>query len=149
MKTLREEILQALHKRMRNVNMNEVHDSNRTVGERVSDAVVAGMGSWTFVITQTIIVAFWICANVWWLVHPFDPYPLILLNLVFSTQAAYASPLIMMSQNRQASKDRLMAENDYHVNVKAQADILRVLDHLDRQDEVILSIDKRLDAAQK
>lgn len=76
------------------------------LGERVADAVTASMGSWRFVIAQTVIVAVWIALNVWLLVHPFDPYPLILLNLVFSTQAAYASPLILMSQNRQAAKDR-------------------------------------------
>lgn len=75
-------------------------------GDKIADAVTSSMGSWPFVIIQTVIVAIWIVLNVWILSHPFDPYPLILLNLVFSTQAAYASPLILMSQNRQAAKDR-------------------------------------------
>lgn len=76
------------------------------MGDKIADAVVAGMGSWRFVIIQTIVVTIWILLNVWLLSHPFDPYPLILLNLVFSTQAAYASPLILMAANRQAAKDR-------------------------------------------
>ena len=78
----------------------------RNLGERAADAVVAGMGSWRFVIAQSVIVAFWIAANVWLLSRPFDPFPFILLNLAFSTQAAYASPLILMASNRQAAKDR-------------------------------------------
>ena len=77
------------------------------LGDKVADAVVTGMGSWVFVIVQTLIVAVWIALNVWILSHPFDPYPLILLNLVFSTQAAYASPLILMAANRQSAKDHL------------------------------------------
>lgn len=77
-----------------------------SAGEKIADMVCTGMGSWTFVIIQTVTVTVWIILNVWMLSHPFDPYPLILLNLVFSTQAAYASPLILMSQNRQAGKDR-------------------------------------------
>jgi uncharacterized membrane protein len=76
------------------------------IGDKIADAVVSGMGSWKFIIIQTVIVAIWIILNVWLLSRPFDPYPLILLNLVFSTQAAYASPLILMSQNRAAARDR-------------------------------------------
>lgn len=82
-----------------------IHLSDK-LGDKVADVVVTGMGSWNFIIIQTIIVVIWIALNVWLLTHPFDPYPMILLNLVFSTQAAYASPLILMSQNRQADKDR-------------------------------------------
>lgn len=78
----------------------------KDTGDKIADAVATGMGSWNFVLIQTGIVAVWIVLNVWILSHPFDPYPLILLNLIFSTQAAYASPLILMSQNRQAIKDR-------------------------------------------
>ena len=77
------------------------------LGEHVADAVVGGMGSWRFIIIQTVIVLIWIAANLWLLAHPFDAYPFILLNLLFSTQAAYASPLILMAANRQASKDRV------------------------------------------
>lgn len=78
----------------------------RNLGEHAADVVVAGMGSWRFVIAQSVMVAFWIAGNIWLLTRPFDPFPFILLNLAFSTQAAYASPLILMASNRQASKDR-------------------------------------------
>jgi uncharacterized membrane protein len=78
----------------------------KTAGERIADTVVGAMGSWRFIIIQTVIVAFWVALNVVEVVFkPFDPYPFILLNLAFSTQAAYAAPLILMSSNRQASKD--------------------------------------------
>ena len=78
----------------------------QTTGERISDAVVGAMGSWRFIIIQTVIVAAWIAINIVEVIFkPFDPYPFILLNLAFSTQAAYAAPLILMSSNRQAAKD--------------------------------------------
>ena len=78
----------------------------KTAGERIGDMVVAGMGSWRFIIAQTVIVTLWILLNVVEVVlKPWDPYPFILLNLAFSTQAAYAAPLILMSSNRQSAKD--------------------------------------------
>lgn len=76
------------------------------LGEKIADAVCSVMGSWRFIIIQSVVVLTWIGFNLWLLSRPFDAYPFILLNLLFSTQAAYASPLILMSQNRQASKDR-------------------------------------------
>ena len=76
------------------------------LGDKVADGVVAGMGSWKFIIIQTCIVILWICANLYLLSKPFDPYPFILLNLLFSTQAAYASPLILMAANRSAQRDK-------------------------------------------
>src|SRR5437764_718402 len=93
-----------------------------------AEAVASGMGSWLFIIIQSVIVVVWIISNVWLLTHPFDPYPLILLNLLFSTQAAYAAPVIMMSQNRQAAKDRLMAESDYHCNIKGEEEIRHIME---------------------
>ncbi len=78
----------------------------KTAGERISDTVVGAMGSWRFIIIQTVIVVIWVALNVVEVVFkPWDPYPFILLNLAFSTQAAYAAPLILMSSNRQAAKD--------------------------------------------
>jgi uncharacterized membrane protein len=93
----------------------------RTFGERVADGVAASVGSWPFIIIQSILLATWILANAFlirdWLGgKPFDPYPFILLNLVLSFQAAYTGPVVMMSQNRQAAKDRDEAEHDYKVN---------------------------------
>lgn len=83
----------------------QLHQS-KTRGDRISDMVVGAMGSWRFIIIQTVIVVLWISLNVAEVVlKPWDPYPFILLNLAFSTQAAYAAPLILMSSNRQSAKD--------------------------------------------
>lgn len=105
----------------------------RTPGERVADSVASRVGSWPFIITQTLLLGVWILANAFlirdWLGDkPFDPYPFILLNLVLSFQAAYTGPVVMMSQNRQAAKDRDEAEHDYEVNREA-------LDRLARLEE--------------
>jgi uncharacterized membrane protein len=97
------------------------HLNKRTLGERVADAVAAGVGSWPFIITQSLMFVLWVLANSFiisdWLGgKPFDPYPFILLNLTLSFQAAYTGPVVMMSQNRQAAKDRDEAEHDYRIN---------------------------------
>jgi uncharacterized membrane protein len=81
------------------------------------------MGSWRFIIIQSVILLFWIALNVTAYVQQWDPYPFILLNLALSFQAAYAAPFIMMSQNRQQDIDRKHAENDFQVNVKAELEI--------------------------
>jgi uncharacterized membrane protein len=94
-----------------------------TIGERFADAVASYMGSWKFIILQTVLVAFWMVLNVVALVAHWDPYPFILLNLLFSTQAAYAAPIIMMSQNRSAARDRVQALADYETNAKAEQEI--------------------------
>ena len=93
------------------------------LGERVSDAVAAVVGSWPFIICQSIILLIWIALNVAAAVRHWDPYPFILLNLVLSFQAAYTAPVIMMSQNRQATIDRGQAQHDYDVNIKAELEI--------------------------
>jgi uncharacterized membrane protein len=95
---------------------------SRSMGERAADGVAAMMGSWPFVIVQTVILAAWI---VWNIVsgRGFDPYPFILLNLALSFQAAYSAPIIMMSQNRQSDVDRKRAIEDYDVNCKAELEI--------------------------
>jgi uncharacterized membrane protein len=96
------------------------HASELTMGELVADRVAATMGSWTFIIVQSIILAVWIVLNlIAWTQH-WDPYPFILLNLALSFQAAYAAPFIMISQNRQADRDRHQAEEDYRTNVEAE-----------------------------
>ena len=77
------------------------HDPGGDGSERIADAVTAFLGSWRFLVIQTVIVATWLVANIWLLSQPFDPYPFILLNLAFSTQAAYAAPLILLAGNRQ------------------------------------------------
>src|ERR1700687_4806306 len=103
------------------------------------------MGSWPFIIVQSIILAVWITLNVVAWIHHWDPYPVILLNLALSFQAAYAAPIIMMSQNRQAAKDRLMAEQDYEINCKAEDELKSIMTHLEQQDEVMLDILRRME----
>lgn len=91
--------------------MNVELDKRTPLGARVADRVTGFLGSWRFIIVQTIAVAIWISANVYLLSRPFDPYPFILLNLAFSTQAAYAAPLILLAGNRAARRDRLTLEH--------------------------------------
>lgn len=133
------------------------HLGSRSSGERIADAVTAAVGSWPFIITQSVLLFGWIVVNVWLVaylaLHPgawraWDPYPFILLNLVLSFQAAYTGPVVMMSQNREAKKDRLMAGNDFEVNQKAEREIEVVMDHLAHQDELILDAVHRLEALQ-
>jgi uncharacterized membrane protein len=94
-----------------------------TMGQKVADGLANLMGSWTFIIAQTLIILFWIILNLFAYMHHWDPYPFILLNLLFSTQAAYAAPIIMMSQNRQNERDRIQARADYETNEKAEKEI--------------------------
>jgi uncharacterized membrane protein len=88
-----------------------IHASN-TFGQRAADAIANGMGSWPFIIIQSLFVGVWIVLNVVGVIQHWDVYPFILLNLLFSTQAAYAAPIIMMSQNRQAQKDHLRDDHE-------------------------------------
>lgn len=99
------------------------HVETFTAGDRIADAVAKGMGSWRFIILQTIFVLFWMAANVIGFIRHWDAYPFILLNLIFSTQAAYAAPIIMMSQNRQSQRDRIQAQEDYQTNIDAKKEI--------------------------
>ena len=99
------------------------HKETYTFGQRIADNVARGMGSWTFIIWQSIFVVIWMALNVIGFVRHWDVYPFILLNLIFSTQAAYAAPIIMMAQNRQGERDRIQAQEDYDTNVEAKKEI--------------------------
>ena len=101
----------------------DLHSESRKFGQRLADSVANGMGSWRFIIIQTLIVAIWMLLNVVAYVSHWDPYPYILLNLLFSTQAAYAAPIIMMAQNRQNDRDRAQAAADYKTNCEAKEEI--------------------------
>lgn len=104
-------------------NWHQRHEDQQTFGQKTADYVANGMGSWKFIILQSIFVAIWILFNlVAWFYH-WDVYPFILLNLLFSTQAAYAAPIIMMSQNRQNERDRFHASEDYKTNLQAKKEI--------------------------
>ncbi len=104
-------------------NWHEVHVSTSTFGQKLADSVASGMGSWSFIIIQTVFVAVWMGLNILGFVRHWDPYPFILLNLLFSTQAAYAAPIIMMAQNRQSDRDRAQAYDDYQTNLEAKLEI--------------------------
>jgi uncharacterized membrane protein len=103
-------------------NWHQKHHETLEFGNRLADAVANSMGSWRFIIVQTILVILWMGLNTIALIH-WDVYPFILLNLVFSTQAAYAAPIIMMSQNRQNKRDRVHAQADYQTNLDAKLEI--------------------------
>jgi len=107
-------------------NVLEEAEERLTFGQRIADKVASFGGSWPFILMFAAIMLVWISTNVM-LAAKFDPYPFILLNLVLSTVAAIQAPIIMMSQNRQASKDKLLAENDYQVNLKAEMEIEAML----------------------
>ncbi|MCX6079525.1 MAG: DUF1003 domain-containing protein [Chloroflexi bacterium] len=118
-------------------NVNDVDKERLTFGQRIADTVADTMGSWPFIITQTTILAIWITLNVTAWVNHWDPYPFILLNLTLSFQAAYAAPFIMMSQNRQASKDRIAAEIDHQVNAKAELEVGLLLKRIDDIEQLV------------
>ena len=104
-------------------NWHAKHTANLGFGGRIADSVAKGMGSWRFIIIQTVLVILWMALNLVGFFYHWDVYPFILLNLLFSTQAAYAAPIIMMSQNRQNERDRMHAEEDYKTNVDAKKEI--------------------------
>ena len=107
-------------------NVLEEQEENLTFGQRIADRVAAFGGSWPFIILFAILMTIWMSINVMKMAT-FDPYPFILLNLGLSTVAALQAPIIMMSQNRQSTKDKLLAENDYQVNLKAEMEIAALL----------------------
>jgi uncharacterized membrane protein len=115
-------------------NWHKRHADAQPLGHRVADALANLIGSWKFIIFQSVIFVIWVIANTLWLLqaYQFDPYPFILFNLFMSAEAAYASPLILMSQNRQAERDRHHAEMDYETNLAAKEEIETVLRELAR-----------------
>ena len=115
-------------------NWHKKHAEERTLGERLADSVAQGMGSWTFIIIQSIVVIIWMVLNVVGFISHWDIYPFILLNLVFSTQAAYAAPIIMMSQNRSSDRDRQHADADYQTNIQAKKEIEDLMEALNKID---------------
>jgi len=121
-------------------NVNVVDEERMTFGQRVADRVADTIGSWPFIIVQTVILTIWIILNVTAWIQRWDPYPFILLNLMLSFQAAYSGPVIMMSQNRQSAKDRLAAEIDHKVNAKAELEINNLIRRLD---ELELNIEEQ------
>ncbi|GIK43276.1 MAG: membrane protein [Chloroflexota bacterium] len=118
-------------------NVNEVFEEQLSLSQQAADGVARVVGSWKFIIIQSVILTGWVILNVTAWVRHWDPYPFILMNLVLSLQAAYTAPVIMMSQNRQAARDRLEAHNDYLINQKAEEEIRAILNHLAAQDQAL------------
>ena len=111
--------------------INIEHEKSYTFGERLADKVASFGGSWTFLILFASVIIGWVILNSLMLAGGFDPYPYILLNLFLSMLASIQAPVIMMSQNRQAAKDRLSAAHDYEVNLKAEIEIMALHEKLD------------------
>jgi uncharacterized membrane protein len=130
--------------------VNRVLVDDAPLGARIADAVTGFLGSWRFIILQTVIVLAWIAGNVALLLH-FDPFPFILLNLAFSTQAAYAAPLILLAGNRAAIRDRLTLEHaasEADVEEQQNEQLLRgnteILERVQGLEEQILAVEKRI-----
>jgi uncharacterized membrane protein len=135
---LDQEVIESLHQHeILSSDISKQFEKKLTFGERLSDHIAEFGGSWKFLITFGAVLLVWIAVNgVLLVTHAFDPYPFILLNLILSCLAAVQAPIIMMSQNRAEARDRLRAENDYKVNLKAELEIRHLhekIDHLLRR----------------
>ncbi|WP_444897646.1 DUF1003 domain-containing protein [Microbulbifer sp. SSSA005] len=125
-------------------NVNDTYVESLTFGERVADRVSRFGGSWSFICLFFLIIAVWIITNSYFFMadNAFDPYPYILLNLGLSTLAAFQAPIIMMSQNRQAEKDRLKQEAAFQINLKLEIEVMRLHEKLDSlKNGIAVSID--------
>ncbi|MCK9505561.1 MAG: DUF1003 domain-containing protein [Porticoccaceae bacterium] len=122
-------------------NINITFHESLTFGQRMADRVAAFGGSWSFILLFTGIMVAWMLLNSYVLIDDkaFDPYPYILLNLTLSSLAALQAPIIMMSQNRQAAKDRLDISADYQVNLKAELEIMRLHEKIDDLTQLLLA----------
>jgi uncharacterized membrane protein len=125
----------ALHKHP----VNQVHHDEATFGEMLADHISAGIGSWPFLIVQTVAVLIWLTGNLFLFFH-FDPKPFILLNLLFSIQAAYTGPVLLLAGNRQAQKDRLTLEHACDEADKADRQNVQILKAIEKNTEVTLTI---------
>ena len=114
-------------------NVNETFQEGLTFGQKISDKIAAFGGSWSFICLFFVFIAGWIVINTFWLANEavFDPYPFILLNLGLSSLAAFQAPIIMMSQNRQTSKDRIKQNIAFEVNLKLELELRRLHEKVD------------------
>lgn len=119
-------------------------DIKLSFGQRVADKVASNLGSWPFLIAQSFFILAWIVWNVVNLFIHFDKYPFILLNLMFSVQAAYSAPLILMSQKRQSEKDSIILHNDYISDKKAEGLLVALLDHVYAMEDGLQEMDSKI-----
>jgi len=123
--------------------VNVVHHDEATFGERLADRIAAGIGSWTFLIVQTCAVTAWVVINIIGMVKRWDPFPFILLNLLFSVQAAYTGPVLLLAGNRQSQKDRLTLEHAAFEAEKADDQNVQILKAIKDNTEMTLRILKQ------
>jgi uncharacterized membrane protein len=128
-----------------------VRDLNReverrlTFADRVADDFARLVGSWVFVLAQAGIMVLWVGLNALNVIHPWDKYPFLFLNFILSLEAAVWVSVVLMAVNRIADRDRLRAQHDYELNVKAEEELKALMNHLMHQDEILLQIVNRLD----
>jgi uncharacterized membrane protein len=120
--------------------VNVVHHDEATFGEMLADKIASGIGSWTFLMVQTTAVIAWLVLNIYGFVHRWDPFPFILLNLLFSVQAAYTGPVLLLAGNRQAQKDRLTLEHAAYEADKADDQNVQILKAIEKNTEVTLQV---------
>jgi uncharacterized membrane protein len=120
--------------------VNVIHHEEATFGERLADKIATGIGSWTFLIVQTFLVSLWVILNFVGFIRHWDPFPFILLNLLFSVQAAYTGPVLLLAGNRQAQKDRLTLEHAAHEADKADRQNVQILKAIEHNTEVTIQI---------
>jgi len=121
-------------------NVNVLFDQKITLGQRMADKIATIVGSWKFIIFQSMLLFGWGLLNVTAFVYHWDPYPFILMNLFLSLQAAYTAPILMMSQNRMAEKDRIEAHNDFQINQKTEEEVRVILDNLAAQNDALKEV---------
>jgi uncharacterized membrane protein len=126
--------------------VNVVHHDEASFGERLADKISAGIGSWTFLIVQSFLVALWLTLNMVGLMSHWDPFPFILLNLLFSVQAAYTGPVLLLAGNRQSQKDRLTLEHAAYEADKADEQNVEILKAIEHNTEVTLQILKHVES---
>lgn len=126
--------------------VNILHHDEATFGEMLADKIAAGIGSWTFLIIQTCAVLAWLTLNIIGLIRHWDPFPFILLNLLFSVQAAYTGPVLLLAGNRQAQKDRLTLEHAAYEADKADEQNVEILKAIEKNTEVTLAILRHVEA---
>src|SRR2546429_260970 len=125
--------------------VNRMHHDQATRGERLADHIASGIGSWTFLIVQTFLVLLWVGINLTGFLLRWDPYPFILLNLMFSVQAAYPGPVLLLAGNRQSQKDRLTLEYAAREAQRADRQDRQILDEIKRNTEITLKVLQHLE----
>jgi uncharacterized membrane protein len=129
-------IVSLLHRRAAQ-NLNDLQEREaKTIGERMADRLALAAGSWTFIIAFLAVISVWMAVNAVAWIHHWDPYPFILLNLILSCVAAIQAPIILMSQNREEARDRIRAQADFEVNLKAEL----LLEHLTQEIETLKAL---------